>query len=63
VFDQPDHPAMRTLRKVVAGIPHFSLRIEKQLGALDPVTGKHEDFDVREYDLMFFLRRGRLRET
>lgn len=62
-FDTSEHPAVATLRKLVAKVPHFSLRVEKQIGKLDPETGRHEDFDVREYDLDYFIKRGRLRKT
>ncbi len=63
VFDGADHPAVEALRKLVAKIPHFSLRIEKQIGKRDPESGRHADFDVSEYDLDLFIRRGRLRKT
>lgn len=62
VLKSANHPAVATLRRLVSKLPHFSLRVEKQLGGIDAETGRHEDFDVREYDLGFFVRRGKLRK-
>lgn len=62
-FESTSHPAVVMLRKLVAKIPHFSLRVEKQIGKLDPESGRHEDFDVQEYDLDYFIKRGRLRKN
>lgn len=61
IFSSPDAPAIATLRKQVAKVPHFALRVEKQIGEIDLGSGRHEDFDVAEYDLEVFIRRGRLR--
>lgn len=57
------HPGVARLRRLLAHCPHFALRVEKQLGKLDPETGKHQDFEIREYDLDYFIKRGRLRKT
>lgn len=61
-FDTDTHPAVETLRKLVSKVPHFTFRVEKQLGKLNSDSGRHEDFDVKEYDLDWFIRRGRLRK-
>jgi len=61
-FDLAKHPGVQTLRKLLSSVPQFSIRIERQMGKIDPETGMHEDFDVREYDLDLFIRHGRLRK-
>jgi hypothetical protein len=61
VWDRELHPAIRTLRELVAKLPHDMLRVETQRGNLNPETGRHEDFDIRECELEFFIKRGKLR--
>lgn len=54
--------AAATLRKLLTRAPQATIRIETQIGAIDPETGRHEDFEVQEYDLGIFVRRGALRK-
>jgi hypothetical protein len=61
-FDSILHPAVVALRKILSKVPHFSFRIERQIGKVDLDKGRHEDFDVREYDLDPFIRSGKLRK-
>ncbi len=62
-FEKATHPALETLRKLVTQSPHFALRIERQFGKIDPESGRHADFDVKEYDLDLFIKRGRLKKA
>lgn len=63
VFQAINHPAVQTLRKLLAETPELSIQIETQIGSFMPTTGVHEDFQVKEYDLDILLKRGRLRES
>jgi len=55
-------PAKLTLQKLLSDTPDLKIHIELQIGRFDPSSGVHEDFDVREYDLDRFVKRGRLVE-
>lgn len=59
-FGAVQHPAVATLRKLWTDAPELSVHVELQIGAFDPSLGVHEDFDVKEYDLDRFIKRGRL---
>jgi hypothetical protein len=61
-FKTFNHPAVLTLRKVLADVPSLTVPIETQIGDYDASRGVHEDFDVREYDLDILIKRGRLRQ-
>jgi hypothetical protein len=63
VFRSTQHTALTALRKLLSGLPHEVLRIEKQIGDLEPESGKHEDFDVMECDLRVFVKHGKLRKN
>lgn len=54
------HPAVSTLRKLLANSHQLSIHVELQIGDFKASHGTHEDFDVREYDLDIFIKRGRL---
>ncbi len=60
IFRAIQHPAVMTLRKLVADAPELSIHVELQIGEFNPSLGVHDDFDVREYDLDAFIKRGRL---
>jgi hypothetical protein len=62
-FKGSSHPAVQTLRKLLAEMPSHSIQIETQLGAFSPSRGVHEDFDLKEYDLDILIKRGRLRPS
>jgi hypothetical protein len=62
-FQVGRHPAVLTLRKLLEPVPELTIQIEIQLGNFNPSAGLHEDFDVRDYDLDFLIKRGRLRQT
>lgn len=62
-FSSPQNPALATLRKLLAESPALAIRVEMQVGPFNPKLGVHEDFDVREYDLDRFIKRGRLIES
>lgn len=62
-FHSKHSPALATLRRLLARVPHSTVRIETQIGKIDPHTGRHEDFDVQEYELALFVRRGTLRKV
>ena len=62
-FDARHHPAVATLRKLLAELPHLSIQIEVQIGNYLPSRGVHEDFELKEYDLDILIKRGRLRQT
>jgi len=62
-FHAKRSPALATLRRLLARVPHSTVRIETQIGKIDPETGRHEDFDVQEYELSLFVRRGTLRKV
>jgi hypothetical protein len=55
-------PAKQTLRELLANTPELKIHVEMQIGLFDPSLGVHEDFDVREYDLDRFVKRGRFIE-
>lgn len=61
-FQASQHPAVTTLRNLVAPLPHLSIQVEVQLGDYVPSRGVHEDFDLKEYDLDILIKRGRLRQ-
>lgn len=60
-FEATNHPAVLTLRKLVAELPHLSIQVEVQIGNYVPSRGVHEDFELKEYDLDILIKRGRLR--
>jgi hypothetical protein len=60
-FSTSNHPAVVTLRKILAEVPHLSIQIELQIGEFIPSRGVHEDFELQEYDLDYFIKRGRLK--
>ncbi|MGK5082090.1 hypothetical protein WDW37_02205 [Bdellovibrionota bacterium FG-1] len=62
-FEASYHPAVTTLRTLLAALPHLSIQIEIQIGNYVPSRGTHEDFHVKEYDLDILIKRGRLRHT
>ncbi len=58
-FSSTQHPAVTTLRRLWAfSRPFDSCRI--QMGAFNPSLGVHENYDVKEFDLDRFIKRGRL---
>lgn len=59
-FKALQHPAVVTLRKLWADTPELSVHVELQMGAFDPSLSLHESYDVKEFDLDRFLKRGRL---
>lgn len=63
VFHSKRSPALATLRRLLARVPHSTVRIETQIGKIDTRTGRHEDFDVQEYELSLLVRRGTLRKV
>ncbi len=63
IFGVGNHPAVTTLRKLLAQAPELSILIETQLGDYLPSRGMHEDFELREYDLDILIKRGRLRHA
>jgi hypothetical protein len=60
-FAISSHPGVLTLRKILAEVPHLSIQIELQIGEFVPSRGVHEDFELRDYDLDYFIKRGRLK--
>ncbi len=60
-FKVGNHPAVVTLRKLLANIPQFTIQVETQIGSFVPSRGVHEDFELKEYDLDILIKRGRLR--
>ena len=60
-FDHRDHLAVITMRKLLSKAPHFTFRVELQLGKLTKRAAKHPDFEVKEIDLDYFISRGRLK--
>lgn len=62
-FEAHNHPAVVTLRKLLAEMPELTIQVETQVGAFIPSRGVHEDFELREYDLDILIKRGRLRQT
>lgn len=62
-FKMRNHPAVVTLRKLLAEIPQFVIQVETQLGNYVPSRGVHEDFELKEYDLGFLVKHGRLRPS
>jgi hypothetical protein len=61
-FQALNHPAVDTLRKLLAELPDVVIQIELQIGSFLPREGIHENFELREYDLDILIKRGRLRE-
>lgn len=59
-FKKITHPATVLLRKLLADFHERTIHVELQVGLFDPSLGVHESFDVREYDLDAFVKRGRL---
>ncbi|MFL5812276.1 MAG: hypothetical protein ACJ763_01760 [Bdellovibrionia bacterium] len=62
-FATSTHPAVGTLRELLAEVPHLTIQIELQIGEFIPSRGVHEDFDLRDYDLDYLIKRGRLKHT
>lgn len=60
-FWSSSHPAVLTLRKLLAETVADSIQIEVQLGDYLPSRGVHEDFEIREYDLDALIKRGWLK--
>ena len=60
-FEMRGHPAVTTLRQLLAELPHLSIQVETQIGDYLPSRGVHEDFELKEYDLDVLIKRGRLR--
>jgi hypothetical protein len=60
-FQATGHPAVETLRKLLAEMPDLVIQVEVQLGGFVPHKGVHEDFKIEEYDLDILIKRGRLR--
>lgn len=63
VFRTIQNPAVGALRKLLSDSGELVIHVELQLGIYNPSLGVHEDFDVREYDLDRFIKRGRLIES
>jgi hypothetical protein len=61
IFRSSVHPAVVTLRKLLAEAPALTIPIEIQLGEYVPSRGVHEDFDLKEYCLDTLVKKGRLR--
>ena len=59
-FSSVQNPAVLSLRKLLSNAPELVIHVELQVGPFNPSLGIHEDFDVREYDLDRFIKRGRL---
>jgi hypothetical protein len=62
-FESTHHPAVTTLRKLLADQPHLTIQVEVQIGNYLPARGVHEDFELKEFDLDILIKRGRLRQT
>lgn len=62
-FSVPGHPAVTTLRKLLAELPDLVIQVEVQIGRFVPSQGVHEDFEIKEYDLGILIKRGRLRPS
>ena len=62
-FEKIGHPAVITLRQILATMPELTIQIETQMGNYSPSRGVHETFELREYDLDFLIKRGRLRQS
>ncbi len=60
-FQALRHPAVETLRKLLADAPELTIQIEVQLGEFIPSRGVHEDFTLKDYDVNVLIKRGRLR--
>ena len=63
IFQISGHPAVLTLRKLLANLPELVMPVETQIGDYSPSSGVHEDFAMKEYDLDILIKRGRLRES
>lgn len=62
-FEARRHPAVATLSKLLAALPHLSIQVEIQIGNYVPSRGVHEDFQLKDFDLDVLVKRGRLRQT
>jgi hypothetical protein len=62
-FEALNHPAVATLRKILADQPFLVITVETQVGRFVPARGVHEDFELRECDLDILIKRGRLRQA
>jgi hypothetical protein len=60
-FETTNHPAVVTLRELLSELPHLTIQVEVQIGNFVPSKGVHEEFDLKECDLDFLIKRGRLR--
>jgi hypothetical protein len=62
-FETTNHPAVATLRTLLAELPHLSIQVEIQIGNYVPSRGVHEDFALKECDLDILIKRGKLRQA
>jgi hypothetical protein len=62
-FQELHHPAVTTLRKLLAEMPALTIQVETQIGNYVLSRGVHEDFDLKEYDLDILIKRGKLRQS
>jgi len=62
-FEVINHPAVLTLRGLLAELPDLTIQIETQIGDYIPSKGLHEGFELRDYDLEILIKRGRLRQV
>lgn len=62
-FLATNHPAVATLQRLLAQMPHFTIQVEIQIGNFIPSRGVHEDFELKEFDLDVLIKRGRLRQA
>src|SRR4051794_3213590 len=61
-FETRNHPAVTTLARLLAEVGELTIQIELQVGSYVPSRGVHEDFQLKECDLDFLVKRGRLRQ-
>jgi hypothetical protein len=61
VFQVSLHPAVLTLQKLLAEVPYATIPIETQIGAYLPSEGVHTDYALKEYDVSFLIKRGKLK--
>ncbi len=62
-FEARHHPAVQTLRQLLAQAPALTIQIELQRGDFISSRGVHEDFELLDYDLDILIKRGRLRQA
>jgi hypothetical protein len=62
-FQVRHHPAVVTLRSILAQAPESTIQIELQMGSYVSARGVHEDFELIECDLDILIKRGNLRST